>query len=191
MTGHAAQPPWWRLAAVAFGAIAGLGGCDLAPAYHPPHYVLPASYQGLQPFTIAQPLDTSPRGPWWQQLNDPLLDQLEHRLTVENPDLAAMAEEYTQSRDLAAEARAGLLPQIGASGDLSANKQSRNRVFRSLTSRAPNYASNVEVEGAASSEPDFWSQIRNTTRMQKRLAQASAAALAAARLSLETELADD
>ncbi len=191
MTGQDAQPPWWRLAAVAFGAIASLGGCDLAPAYHPPHYVLPASYQGLQPFAVAQPLDTVPRGPWWQQLNDPLLDQLEQRLTVENPDLAAMAEEYTQSRDLAAEARAGLLPQIGATGDLSANKQSRNRVFRSLTSRAPNYASNVKIVGAASWEPDFWSQIRNTTRMQKRLAQASAAALAAARLSLQTELADD
>ena len=185
------RPARRRCAGVAFAAIAGLGGCDLAPTYQSPHYILPASYHGLPPFGVARPLDTLPRGPWWQRLHDPLLDRLEQRLTAENPDLAAMAEEYTQARDLAAEARAGLLPQVGVNGMVSANKQSRHRVFRSPTSTAPNYGQSNEVAAAASWEPDFWSQIRNATRMQKRLAQVSAAALATAQLSLQTELADD
>jgi outer membrane protein, multidrug efflux system len=180
-----------RFAAMAVGAMATLGGCDLAPAYHQPNYILPASYKGLPPFAVAHPLDTLPAGPWWQQLNDPLLDQLEQRLTVGNPNLAAMAEEYTQARDLAAEARSGLLPQIGVNGLTSATKQSRHRVFRNPNSTVPLTMPNNEITAGATWEPDFWSQIRNETRAQKRLAQVSAAALAAARLSLQAELADD
>lgn len=191
MTGRRPRQPRRHVAALAFGTIATLGGCDLAPTYNTPNYVLPASYKGLPPFAVAHPLDTLPRGPWWHQLNDPLLDQLEQRLTTENPDLAAMAEEYTQARDLAAEARAGLLPQISASGLLSSNKQSKHRVFRNPSSTAPNYDANNMIQAAATWEPDFWSQIRNETRAQKRLAQVSAAALANARLSLQAELADD
>jgi len=47
------------------------------------------------------------------------------------------------------------------------------------------------IQATASWEPDFWSAIRNSTRVQKRLAQASAASLASARLSLQAELASD
>src|SRR6201999_4189246 len=130
-------------------------------------------------------------GPWWERFNDPLLNQLEQQLTAENPDLAAMAEEYTQARDLAAEARAGLFPQVTMNGLLSDNKQSRHRLFRSDSNNEPNQEASNEILTGASWEPDFWSQIRNSTRAQKRLAQSSAAALATARLSLQAELAND
>ena len=158
----------------------------------PPHYVLPADYQGSGPFKLAHPLDTLPRGPWWERFGDPLLDQLERQLTAENPDLAALAEQYTQARDLAAEARSGLFPQLTASGLLSDNKESQ---YQAVPQPAQHHsrleeASNV-IQATASWEPDFWSQIRNSTRAQKRLAQASAATLAAARLSLQAELAND
>ena len=180
-----------KLTGPAVAAVIGLCGCDLAPPYHPPHYILPANYQGSRPFKVAHPLDTLPRGPWWERFNDPLLNQLEQQLTAENPDLAAMAEQYTQARDLAAEARAGLFPQVTASGLLSDNKESRHRLFRSPNSTAPTEEASNEILAAASWEPDFWSAIRNRTRVQKRLAQSSAAALAAARLSLQAQLADD
>jgi multidrug efflux system outer membrane protein len=177
--------------AATLAAAVSLWACDLAPNNHTPHYVLPASYQGTGPFKPVRPLDTLPRGPWWERYGDPLLNQLEQQLTQENPNLAALAEQYTQARDMAAEARAGLWPQISTSGMLSYNKESQHRPFLSRTSHVPTEEADNEIQAAASWQPDFWSQIRNRTRAQKRLAQYSAAYLANARLSLQAELAND
>ena len=99
-------------------------------------------------------------------------------------------ERYTQARDLAAEAQSQLYPQIGAGGELSDNRQSVNRLFRGSTT-TPNIEASNEVLASASWEPDFWDQIRNLAHERKRLAQASAAELATARLSLQTDLATD
>ena len=172
-------------------ALIGLCSCDLAPDYVPPQSVLPADYKGSRPFTIARPRDTLPRGPWWEGFGDPLLNQLEQQLEADNPDLAALAEQYTQARDLAAEARAQLFPQVGVSGLLSDNRESKHRLFRSPNSTAPLVDASNVIQATASWEPDFWSAIRNRTRAQKRLAQASAASLASARLILQAELASD
>ena len=87
-----------------------LSGCDLAPFYHPPTYILPASYAPTGPFKVAMPQDNLPRGPWWEMFGDPVLNSLEQQLDANNPTLQAAQETYTQSRDIAAEARAGPLP---------------------------------------------------------------------------------
>lgn len=171
-------------------AAALLAACDLAPVYDPPHYVLPESYQGSKPFEIARPQEIlSPRGDWWTLLGDSQLNKLEERLDHENPTLAAAAEAYTQSRDLAAGAESRLYPQVSAEALLSDNRQSAHHVFSSST-LPKQEASNV-IGAAASWEPDFWHALRNGAHAQKRLAQASAADLATARLSLEAELASD
>ena len=58
-----------------------LSGCDLAPVYEPPHFILPASYQGSGPFTVARPDEAlSPRGDWWTLFGDEQLNQLEDQL---------------------------------------------------------------------------------------------------------------
>ena len=74
---------------------------------------------------------------------------------------------------------------------MSENKSSVDRLFRSPTSRAPIREASNEFGAAASWEPDFWHALRNSAHAQKRLAQASAADLATARLSLQAELAND
>jgi outer membrane protein, multidrug efflux system len=172
-------------------AVAGvLAGCNLAPAYDPPHYLLPDSYQGSGAFRVAQPEEAlSPRGDWWTLFGDEELNQLEDQLGRENPTLAAAAEVYTQTRDLAAEAQSQLYPQVGVQALVSDNRESAHHLF-STTSVPQQEASNV-IGGVASWEPDFWHAIRNRAHAQKRLAQASAADLATARLSLEAELASD
>jgi multidrug efflux system outer membrane protein len=172
-------------------AVAGmLTGCNLEPRYDPPHFLLPDSYLGSGAFRVAQPQDAlSPRGDWWTLFGDEQLNRLEEQLIRENPNLAAAVELYTQARDLAAEAQSHLYPQIGAQALVSENRESAHHLFSS-SAQPREEASNV-VAGVASWEPDFWGAIRNGAHAQKRLAQASAADLATARLSLEAELAND
>jgi multidrug efflux system outer membrane protein len=167
-----------------------LAGCNLAPVYDPPHYLLPDSYQGSGIFRVAQPQDAlSPRGDWWTLFGDEQLNRFEEQLVRENPNLEAAAEVYTQARDLVAEAQSRLYPQIGAQALVSDNRESAHHLF-SPTNVPKEEASNF-IGGVASWEPDFWDAIRNRAHAQKRLAQASAADLETARLSLEAELAND
>jgi multidrug efflux system outer membrane protein len=171
-------------------SLAMLTGCNLAPAYDPPHFVAPDSYQGGVAFHVAQPDDgLSSRGDWWVLFNDPRLNELEKQLMTANPTLQAAAETYTQARALAAEAESGLYPQVAAQAQSSYNRESAHRLFG--TSPVAEEASSNQIGAAASWEPDFWDAIRNSAHAQKRLAQASAADLAAARLSLQAELAND
>jgi multidrug efflux system outer membrane protein len=174
--------------ALAIAAV--LSGCNLAPVYDPPHYLLPDSYQGSGAFRVAQPQEAlSARGDWWTLFGDGKLNQLEEQLDRENPTLAAAAEAYTQARDLAAEAQSRLYPQIGAQALVSDNRESAHHLFSTYTQ--PRQEGSNDIGGTASWEPDFWGAIRNGAHAQKRLAQASAADLATARLSLQAELATD
>ena len=169
-----------------------LSGCDLAPVYDPPHYFLPESYQGSGPFRVANPENVlSTRGDWWTMFGDAQLNQLEEQLGRENPTLQGAAEAYTQARDLAAEAQSALYPQVSAQALVSDNKESAHRLFRASSSTGPSQEASNQIGAAASWEPDFWHAIRNRAHAQKRFAQASAADLATARLSLQAELAND
>jgi outer membrane protein, multidrug efflux system len=169
-----------------------LAGCDLAPVYEPPKFILPESYHGSGPFQVANPDEAlSPRGDWWTLFGDKQLNELEDQLGRSNPTLAAAADAYAQARSLAAQAQSQLAPQVSGNAGTSENKESVNRLFRSPTSRAPIREASNQFGVAASWEPDFWHALRNGAHAQMRLAQASAADLATARLSLQAELAND
>ncbi|MBB2202604.1 efflux transporter outer membrane subunit [Gluconacetobacter tumulisoli] len=169
-------------------SLTALSACDLAPTYHPPTYVVPATWHGQAPFATATPADTQLPSNWWTVLHDPQLDALEDKAMAANADLQAAAERFVQARAMVMQARADLLPHFGLAFGASDNKQSADRLFRykgALTQTDEFYG------GLASWEPDFWSEIRNQVRMAKYSAQQKAADFAAARLSLQAELADD
>ena len=182
-----------RPAAALLASLAvGLAGCDLAPVYDPPHFILPDSYQGSGPFEVAHPEGAlSPRGDWWTLFGDEQLNRLEEQLGRENPTLEGAADAYAQARSLAAEAQSATSPQLSGSAATSDNKSSAHRLFRNPSSPAPLREASNQWGLAASWEPDFWHALRNSAHAQKRLAQASAADLATARLSLQAELATD
>lgn len=170
-------------------ATAILCACDLAPVYKPPAMILPSNYQGAGPFVVAQPGDEHTRGPWWRAFGNQDLDALETQLDAANPDLRAAEETYTQAKDIVAEARSGLFPQLNSQAFTSENRESVHTLFHSGT--GPVQQPSNGIGAAASWEPDFWSEIRNRAKLSEENAQGTAAQVASARLSLEMELADD
>jgi multidrug efflux system outer membrane protein len=184
------KPPRRLAGTTLLALLMSLAGCSLAPPYQAPHMVLPASYKGTGPFGLANPQAQLAQGDWWKMFGDEKLDDLEASLNAANPDLQAAEETYTQARDIVGEARSQLFPQLSAQAYTTQNSQSKNRLFR-VNGGGPGDESSNGYGPALSWEPDFWGQIRNQTKYAKSNAQATAAMVASARLSLEVELAND
>ncbi|MFY4728356.1 efflux transporter outer membrane subunit [Nitrospira sp. BLG_2] len=162
---------------------------DLAPTYEPPQYVVPASWQGSSPFVVAKPSDDELRPDWWKLYEDPVLDQLVEQAIEANPDLQAAAERFVQSRDMMMKARAQYLPQLGIGFGGRHERQSVDKLFR--PENIPIQGSTMELGGLATWEPDFWSAMRNATRVETYTAQERAADWGLARLSLQAEVVSD
>lgn len=162
---------------------------DLAPKYQPPEYVVPVSWQGSSPFVEARPSDGELRSDWWMLFNDPILNKLEEQAMVANPDLQAAAERFVQARDVMMEVRSQRIPQIGLGGKGSDSKNHVNTLARDPD--VPITGPVGAGAGIASWEPDFWSAIRNRTRVETYRAEERAADYGLARLSLQAEIAAD
>ena len=162
---------------------------DLAPDYQPAQFVVPDSWHGASPFVEATPSDGEVRKKWWELYGDPVLNSLEQQAMTANPDLQAAAERFLQARDIMMKARSRLIPQVGIEFGASRNKQSDESLFRAPGE--PSHDTNVSSGGIASWEPDFWSAIRNETRIRIYGAEQSAAEYGLARLSLQAEIAEN
>ena len=160
---------------------------DLAPPYQPPQYVVPDSWHGASPFVEAKPSDGALRSDWWKLYNDPTLNRLKEQAMTANPDLQAAAERFVQARDMMMKARSQYLPRVGFGFGASNNRQSENALFR--PPNIPIQDSTVSMGGLASWEPDFWSALRNATRVETYRAEERAADYGLARLSLQAEIA--
>ena len=164
-----------------------LGGVDLSPKYRGDNLIVPAAWNGASPFVEARPSDGVMRKDWWRVFDDPVLNGLVEQAMLNNPDLQAAAERFLQARDNMMKARSRLVPSLGAEVGASDRRQSANTLFRSADS--PITDNELSLGGLASWEPDFWSQLRNATRVQIYRAQQRAADYALARLSLQSDLA--
>jgi NodT family efflux transporter outer membrane factor (OMF) lipoprotein len=162
-----------------------VGGCDLAPNYQPPRVALSAQYKEA-PAAGEGDLDAS--GLWWRSFNDRTLDDLEAQVDAANPTLAAALAANDQARAFAAAAQAGLYPELDALGTITANKQSNDRPLRSKDQ--PTYYGANQIDAQVTSyEIDFWGRVRDLVKAANADAEASADALAQARLELHAELA--
>ena len=168
-----------------------LAGCSLAPAYAPPNIDTPVAFKETGPWTPAAPSDAGPRGGWWSVYADPTLDDLQVQLGAANNSLASAVARYDQARALAAQARAGLFPEIDASGAAQTSRQSVNRPLRLPAGAGPNDYDNYQIGLVSNYELDLWGRLRNLAAASRAQAQASAADLKSAELSLRAELADD
>jgi NodT family efflux transporter outer membrane factor (OMF) lipoprotein len=93
-----------------------LSACTLGPNYRAPApgtLQVPDTYsqRGAQ----AEPADLSH---WWDQFNDPLLTRLIGEASASNLDLAVASTRLVQARESLVQARAGLVPEAGASASV-------------------------------------------------------------------------
>ncbi len=155
-----------------------LAGCAVGPAYNVPATPAPAAFKEAAGWVAAAPADTLERGPWWTLFNDPLLNQLAQQVEVSNQNVAAAVASYAQARSLVQEQRASLFPSVGLTSGV-------NRSGGRETDSASSYRLSI----GTSWEPDIWGRLRAGVTSAKAGQQASAADLAAARLSAQGELA--
>src|SRR5258708_2016273 len=168
-----------RWLSVATG-LAMAAACAVGPDYQRPKLDAAADFKEAGDWKPSEPNDALSRGPWWEIFHDDALNQLEVRIDISNENVKAAAAAYDQARALVAQARAGFWPAVG----VSAGQQ------RGAVGTAPAHTS-TSAGISGNWALDIWGQIRRTVESDRASAQASAAALAAARLSAQAALATD
>jgi NodT family efflux transporter outer membrane factor (OMF) lipoprotein len=162
-------------------------GCAVGPNYKRPAAPVPVAFKEAAGWKEAAPNDAADRGAWWTALGDPVLTQLEGQVEVSNQSLLAAEANYQAARQIARADRATFFPTLGAVG--AANK-SKSPTFNSS---APSARGNTTFSASlqAAWEPDLWGRVRRQTEADVANAQATAAEVASARLSLQSTLAQD
>jgi NodT family efflux transporter outer membrane factor (OMF) lipoprotein len=175
-------------------AAALLAGCAVGPAYQRPQAPEPAAFKEMQGWVPAAPADALERGPWWTLFGDQQLNDLAASVEVSNQNVAAAVAAYAQARALVAEQRASLFPSVSLTG--SGTRSGTGGGGRATVDANGNIiggggtASNsYRLALGTSWEPDVWGRLRAGVTAASASAQASAADLAAARLSAQGEVA--
>lgn len=161
-----------------------LTGCSLAPPYLRPAVETPAAYKEAGPWKTATSSVQHPEK-WWQAFADPVLDDLEEHLNIDNQNIKLAEAQYRAARAGLDSARAGLFPTLGvnASGARGATNSST-----ATTASAP-VTNLYTLSAQASWEIDLWGQVRSGVDAAGAKLAASEGALGAARLSAQALLA--
>ena len=174
-----ARPRRHVLALASAAAFVLLAGCAVSPTYEVPTAVAPQTFKEAAGWQPAVPADTLERGPWWTLFGDAQLNQLADSIEVSNQNVAEAIASYEQARALVREQRASLFPTVSLTGSGT----------RSGGGGEQQTGNNYRAAIGASWEPDVWGKLRAGVTGADASASASAADLAAARLSAQGELA--
>ena len=147
---------------------------------------LPEAWEGRQPAAATPGFDA-----WWRSFEDGVLDQLIDEVLTENLDLAAAAARLDAAVAQARVAGASLGPQVAAGFDGARRKQVfiglpiPGREGTALSNTSTSYGVSLNL----SWEADLWGRLRHARSGARALAEAAAADLGAARLSLAGQTA--
>ena len=173
-----------------------LSGCTVGPNYHRPAAPMTSSYKEMPPasggkgWAAAQPADAAPRGNWWEIYRDDQLNALEAQIDPANQTLKIAEANFRQARAVVRVNRSYEAPTIGTSLETGAVRESAHQPYFPLTS-ANGGVGDFNLPLDLSWEIDLWGRIRRTVTAAREEAQASAADMESARLSLHAELAID
>lgn len=168
----------WRMPALTILASACLASaCTMGPDYVRPQSATPPAYKESAGWIMASPQDAIDRGAWWSVFQDAALDDLERQIDISNQTLRAAEAAWRAANTLADQTAGGQLPTL--KGGLLDTREGRERgqtTGHSLTANADWTL-------------DLWGRIRRLVESDRATATASAADLAAARLSAQASLA--
>jgi NodT family efflux transporter outer membrane factor (OMF) lipoprotein len=165
-----------------------ISACTVGPNYVRPKAEVPAGYKEVDGWKVAQPQDSALRGSWWEIFNDPELNALEKQVDVSNQNIVAAEAAYRQARALVQQARAAYFPTVTIGVGVT-NSSVSTTIARSAGNRFSSMLYSLPVD--VSWEIDVWGRIRRLVESSQAGAQASADDVATARLSAQTELAQD
>src|SRR6058998_2012096 len=144
-----------------------LAACAVGPDYQRPEAAVSAAHKEAVGWKAAEPRDEASRGNWWEIFGDPQLSALIESIDISNQNVLLAEATFRQAQALAAQSRAALFPTLDANASITRSRSSAGAVSVALN---PSW------------EIDLWGRLR-------RALEASAADLAAARLSAQAELA--
>jgi NodT family efflux transporter outer membrane factor (OMF) lipoprotein len=184
---------------IAAAALALAAGCAVGPDYKTPAMSVPEAFKEDAGWKQAAPDDGAKRGPWWEVFGDPVLNQLEEQVETSNQTVLQAVGNYEESAQIARADRTGYLPTVSVNGDATRTRspsyQGSSTIVQpdgtAVTTSHGLTSNSFAADLQASWAPDIWGKLRRTVEADVATAQASAADLALARLSMQATLATD
>jgi NodT family efflux transporter outer membrane factor (OMF) lipoprotein len=173
-----------------------LCGCSVGPKYvrspapQTPSFKELSNSQAGEGWKVAQPQDTPLRGKWWELYGDPKLNELEVQVDSSNETLKIAEANFQQARAAIRFSRASEAPTIGTAPSIATVRDSAHQPYFP-TSEANNGTGDFTLPLDLSYEIDLWGRVHRAVTASREEAQASAADLETARLSLHAEVAID
>lgn len=173
-----------------------LSACTLEPKYERPTMPAAQAFKENRGWVKTEPSAPRSTENWWKVFGDDALDKLEDKVASANQSLRASFYAYQQATALTTAARAAEFPTVSAtvsstrtsSGGGTAAIASGGTVIPGATGST---VSGKTVALSASWVPDFWGKVRSQVEADEASAEASRENLLAARLSLQSTLAQD
>src|SRR3989442_3373575 len=166
-----------------------LAGCMVGAKYKAPDVPLTPAYKETDGWKAARPSDQVLRGPWWEILGNPQFKKQEKQVPGGNQNLKALEARFREARAAIRFNRASEFPTVSTAPSIAAIRDAAERLY--LPSGAARANGDFVLPLDISYELDLWGRIRRTVASAREYAQASAADLETAKLSLQAELAFD
>jgi NodT family efflux transporter outer membrane factor (OMF) lipoprotein len=162
------------------------------PKYEKPPISTPQKWQTPAPWHEAVPLDSLPKGAWWEFFGDSELNQYERRAVTGNQTLQAAISRLAEARASARVTASGLYPELDGGVRATRARLAGNRPRNgAVVAAVPVTQNEFTIPFTLNYEVDLFGRVRHNVEAANAQLQASAADLENVRLLVSSELAAD